>query len=698
MAARTGVNRYPRRGDRVAPTTLRQLLLQEAPKHLVGGIGGSVPRLCDLDETVWEKLSPEAIEALSRIVVARVAAGCSRRTLLGRHFPRPPEGTTLADLRLEHRTHFCLAREGFEKAPVRLGDCTIGEILAIRSFGPRCLVDLLSSLETLLARGSCLDPELTAEAKRLGELPDAVLVNREDPRFGPMLDGVDLEAQTAEQLAERLIARPHDPPDLRYATGRIRKLRERILQAPTLTLEEELIEIFASTPHRRNREIVMGYYGWKDGECHTLAEIGARHGMTRERTRQICAKLVKTPNPASVLAPVADRTLALIADRLPASVARLEQEMVSSGLTAVGLRLENVLAAAKLLDRDVPFAVVPVDSGRLAVRREHVRLPPAIAEAAKKENYYHGAAAVGRICDTLSEKFPGCMGRNLIVETLRLVDGFRWLDEKAGWFRLISTAKHGLPKAIDKVLAVAGRITPGELRAAVSRNRRLARILPPENVLLEFCRQTPGVRIEDNQIIAEPRRNWRTVLTGVEAKLVDVLQKHGPVMERGDLEDLCISGGVNRFSFHAFIASSPVIAQYGHSVYGLLGADVSAEAVKALVAHRRSERSPARVLHSHGRTEDGKLWLSYRLSKAASTYAVITVPVALKDVVSGRFRLLTRDGRHVGTLAAKDGRAWGLGAFLRQSNARIDDSVVVTIDLEDRTAVISLGEGLSGVE
>jgi len=77
---------------------------------------------------------------------------------------------------------------------------------------------------------------------------------------------------------------------------------------------------------------------------------------------------------------------------------------------------------------------------------------------------------------------------------------------------------------------------------------------------------------------------------------------------------------------------------------------------------------------------------------------VITVPVALKDVVSGRFRLLTRDGRHVGTLAAKDGRAWGLGAFLRQSNARIDDSVVVTIDLEDRTAVISLGEGLSGVE
>jgi len=183
------------------------------------------------------------------------------------------------------------------------------------------------------------------------------------------------------------------------------------------------------------------------------------------------------------------------------------------------------------------------------------------------------------------------------------------------------------------------------------------------------------------------------VLTGVEAKLVEILQKHGPVMERGALEELCVASGVNRFSFHAFVACSPVIAQYGHSVYGLLGADVSAETVKSLVARRWRERAPTRVLHSHGRTDDGKLWLSYRLSRAASTYAVITVPAALKDLVSGRFRLYSAEGRHVGTLAAKDGRAWGVGAFLRQTEARIDDSVVITIDLDQRTAVIAVGEG-----
>ena len=97
------------------------------------------------------------------------------------------------------------------------------------------------------------------------------------------------------------------------------------------------------------------------------------------------------------------------------------------------------------------------------------------------------------------------------------------------------------------------------------------------------------------------------------------------------------------------------------------------------------------MLDSHGRTEDGKVWLSYRLSKAASTYAVITVPAALKKVVRGRFTLVAPDGSQIGTLATKDGRAWGLGAFLRQHGARIDDHILLTLDLHGRTATVSWG-------
>jgi len=690
MAARGGVNRYPRPGDRIAPITLSQVLTEPAPDRLVAGTPAEGLELSQLDETIWEKLPLQAVFALAEIVVDRVAAACARKLFHRRHFPRPPEGLALEELRLEHRTHLCLEREGFGQRPERLGDRTIGEVLAIRAFGPRCLVDLLSALETFLARGSRLDRQLTMEAGRLAHLPEAARARSDDPRFGPLMQEVDVRAATAKDLAARLLARTQDPPDPSHVTEQLHRLWRRIVSMPERALEEELIAIFASTPHCRNREIVIGYYGWADGRSHTLAEIGARYGMTRERTRQICAKLVRRSDPASILAPVTDRTLDFVARRLPRPVAGLEKEIADAGLTAVGMRLEGVEAAARLLGRAVPFRIVPLGRGRLAVRPHQAAVPAAAAETARKEAYYHGASTVGRIVELLSGKYAGRVDAALVAEAIQLIDDFCWLDRAAGWFRLASVSKHGLPKAIDKVLAVAGQIRVADLQAAIQRSHRIGKTRPPQTMLLEFCRQMPGVRVEGDLVIADPAKDWQEVLTGVEARLVGVLKQHGPVMERSALEELCVADGMNRFSFHAFLASSPVIAQYGHSVYGLLGAVTTPESVRSLVAKHRAERTAARVLDKHGRTADGRIWLSYRLSKAASTYAVITVPAALKEVVSGKFELVSAEGRRVGVLAAKDGRAWGLGSFLRKQGARPDDYLVVTLDLDRRKATVAL--------
>jgi hypothetical protein len=299
----------------------------------------------------------------------------------------------------------------------------------------------------------------------------------------------------------------------------------------------------------------------------------------------------------------------------------------------------------------------------------------------------HQKPAAGR-----SLKLGSAPLARLVRQAVPLIDGFCWLDESAGWFHLRPVQSHGLPKAIDKVLAVAGAVTATQLREALGRNRRLWKEPPPEDVLLEFCRRIPGIRIEGDRIISDPPRDWKKSLTGVEAKLVAMLKAHGPVMERGAMEDLCVGAGMNRFSFHAFVSWSPVIAQFGHSVYGLLGADVSAEQVKELLVQRRASRTNHRVLDRHGWTDDGRVWLSYRLSKAASTYAVITIPAALRKTVNGRFQFIDGDGQAIGTLATKDGRAWGLGAFLRKHDAQIGDHIVLTLDLEKRTAVVTWDE------
>jgi len=506
-----------------------------------------------------------------------------------------------------------------------------------------------------------------------------------------------------------------------------------------MTLEQELIDIFASSPFQRNRDILIGYYGWEDGRQHTLTEIGARFGITRERVRQVCAKLTKKPKTSAIATPTMERALALISNRLPCSATQIETELAQQGLTAVGMSIESVAVGARLLDRPVAFQVVNVRSGqegRLVVQPDQIQAVMAAVDVAKRDVYFHGLTTVEQAQRAIagakkptradpslavggdssrrstvggdsSRRSPGAgrksaAGRSskqdtsplarMVRQTVPLIDGFCWLDESAGWFHLKPVQSHGLPKAVDKVLAVARTVTAAQLQTALRRNRRLWNEPPPENVLLEFCRRMPQVRIEGDRIISDPPRDWKKSLTGVEAKLVAMLKAHGPVMERGAMEDLCVGGGMNRFSFHAFVSWSPVIAQFGHSIYGLLGAEVSAEEVEKLLAQRRASRANHRVLDRHGWTDDGRVWLSYRLSKAASTYAVITIPAALRDVVNGRFQFIDADGHVIGTLATKDGRAWGLGAFLRKRDAQIGDHIVLTLDLEKRTAEVTWDE------
>jgi hypothetical protein len=709
---------------------LQQLLLEPIPPRLQVSGNDRERKLSDLDEIAWDHFSPQAIEELAERIVKRVGARPARKVFQHWPFPRPPAGIRLEDLPLETRTRRCLSRQGLDDQLEKLGDRTLGEILSIPAFGTRCLVDLLAALESSQQAGLRMrsegvtvesrSEELTAAAARLAALAESGSACHDDQRFAGLMRAVDVEASTASELADRLLARRQDPPDPAYVAKQVRELCERIQAMAEQPLEQELIAVFAPAPGERNTQILIGYYGWDDGCPHTLTEIGERFGITRERVRQVCAKFTKKPRGVSTIpAPTLDRALALMAARLPCSAARLEAELIDARLTSVGMSIEAVAAAARLLGRAVHFKVVkiegetgagpdcsaPPSDNRLVIAPGQLDAVLAAVDLAKKEIYFHGLSTVEQIARRISAAGKGKGAKSkrssapvasslheLTRQTLMLMDGFSWLDEATGWFRLLGTDKHGLPKAIDKVLAVAGTVTAAQLGTALGRNRRLWKEPPPENVLLAFCRQTPGVRVEGDRIISDPPRDWRKALRGVEAKLVGVLQAHGPVMERGALEDLCVGSGMNRFSFHAFISWSPVIAQYGHNLYGLLGADVSPQQLDALRAERRAQRPSRRVLDRHGWTDDGKVWLSYRLSKAASTYAVITVPAALKKVVHGRFELLAFDGHAIGTLATKDGRAWGLGAFLRKQSARIGDHIILTLDLEKRTAAVSWDE------
>ncbi len=467
-----------------------------------------------------------------------------------------------------------------------------------------------------------------------------------------------------------------------------------------MTIEQELIQIFASEANERNRSILTGYYGWKDGRKHTLAEVGEEFGITRERARQICAKLVRREKPRSIPAPTLERALGFVKKRLPCTVESMEEDLFQSGLTSVGMRLDSLAAAAKLLDREVPFSIVATEGPCLVVAVGEERTPHLVLEMARKEVYFRGLSTLGRVREQVVRRLSepdsgtpkpplGSLTRKLISESIQTEPSFHWLDKQDNWFWFSALRKHGIPHAIDKITSVAASLTVAELRKAIARNPRLGGSPPPENVLLELCDQTDGLRVEGNRISADPPKRWQEVLQGVELKLVEILIEHGPVADRGVIEDLCVKSGMNRFSFHAFIAASPVIEQFGHSIYGLIGSKPSKRLINRILDQRR-RRTSSRVLADCRTNPDGTVEIDYRLSKAASTYAVITIPAKLKDRIAGRFQLLSEEGNEVGSIAARDGRAWGLGAYLRERAAHTEDFVSLKFDVSKRTAVVRL--------
>lgn len=682
---------YPRPGYRVAPETLREILLDPVPAELVAGTPVEGRRLCDLGEDVWNELNPEAIAKLGELIVSRVNVSVYNRTVQERCLPKPPKAMRLEDLQLENRTYNCLRREGFGKRFEELSKHTIGELLAIKAFGAKCLVDLLSSLETLAAREGKLDAKLTEEAEALGAMPEITQIHFSDPRLGALLRATDTEANTVAELVQHVVKRRLDPPDPLQLYEAVCDVHRRIVELKNFPLEEELIQIFSPHAAGRDRQIVAQYYGWDGGGGHTLEELGQEYGLSRERIRQVCVRAVKRNRRGKVFAPVLDRALEFIAQRLPMAADRLQAEFDAAGFSRSRLTLETVQQAAQFLSREPVYDLVAVGEARLAVLPGTAHLPRAIIQVAKRAVLSYGATTINDIAAETSAQSGTKVDQALIVETLQTLGDFKWLDQQRGWFQLECLPQYGLPNMIEKILAVTGQIDVGRLRAAIGRYRRTGRKTPPSRVLLEFCRQLPGICVEGGTVCADPPRDWQQVLGGVEAGMVRVLKEHGPVMERGEFEEHCIRNGMNRFSFNAIIMCSPVITQYGRSLYGLLGAKVDRKMLQALAA-RRPAGAPTKVLRHYGQADDGRIYLAYQLSKAAISGGVITVPAAMKDKVGGKFTIRTVDGQEGGTLVSKNGCAWGLGPVLRGHQAQPGEYLLIVFDTVQREALISIGD------
>ena len=242
---------------------------------------------------------------------------------------------------------------------------------------------------------------------------------------------------------------------------------------------------------------------------------------------------------------------------------------------------------------------------------------------------------------------------------------------------------------IRKILAVSPSIGVGELRAGVARSHRRKGFAPPRRVLLEVCRQLPWCRVDGNTISTAQSQNPDQVLSESEKIIFNVLKVHGPVLQRSELEKLCLEAGINRKSFWIYLSYCPIITRYASGVYGLRGADIPTGLVERLIPRRPSK---SRLLVDYGWTKDRNLRVIYRLSTGVLSNGIVSMPASLRTFIQGRFALLTADNAPAGTLVAKDHTAWGLGPLFRRRGGEPGDYLSIVFDLSQRAAVAHIGD------
>jgi hypothetical protein len=334
-----------------------------------------------------------------------------------------------------------------------------------------------------------------------------------------------------------------------------------------LTLEREVLDLLGGG---REARIAARYHGLDGRGGETLRDA---FGVTRERVRQIVATTSARLGGGRPVPRMLNRTIAFVADHIRAAApvieaGVIETEMWSQGLTAGSFRLEGLIRATELLRMRLPFAMTQVNGERLVHAQDIPRLL-SIVHIARRVVAHYGIATVSKVAAKLRKKAPGVNSRNLVAGVLAHERGFHWLDSSGEWFWSETGLNPALHR-IRKILSVVSSVRASDLQAGIARSVRMTGFSPPIEVLLEFCRQAPGLHVRDNAIVAKSRVNPDEVLSQIEKQIVRTLSQNGGTVSVSEFKSVCLRMGLNQTTCYLYLVHSPFILKYGHNEYGLI--------------------------------------------------------------------------------------------------------------------------------
>lgn len=614
----------------------------------------------------------------------------SERRAMLRPFPPGVEPQTVP---WRNRTRNALARGNLLHDPHRLSECTYGQLLDLPGMGYVSVLDFAATSDPFLEEPA---PETVTELREMTEhVVDqwwADQVTGDDPRFADLLPAKQTAAQQVdlvELTATAAVALSPEGP-----RHQLPALEQRVTELVDESLDGALLGYMrALLPHLDDRQVgaLAARMGWTGEPPVTLEAAGRLMGTTRERARQLQARLYKRRPSLPVFMPSLDRALEELGAAAPLTVGQAADALREKGISGIPFHPKSVLSAAEYCGRQPTFDIREVDGTELIVSSTQGQSAPRLAHIALRQAGRYGISNLDEVlAQAASEDIEA--SREETRTFLKASPRFQFLDDDWFWSPAVPIERNRLHNTTRGILSVISPMDIASLREGIRRRYRWRRLhlVAPRAILLKFYEVHPDFVVDGDQVSSKTPLDYRKELGASEQAMVDVLRTvPAGILDRASFLDACLQRGINANTFSVLTTYSSVISHPETDAWSIRGARIDPMALKALL-DANARRPRERRMLAYGWSPDGNLWIAYRI--ASPNGIVVGIPRPIGPYLSGReFAAIAEDGSSVGTVVISDElSSWGYAPFLTRRGGDDGDVLVVTFDLLANTAQLRL--------
>lgn len=662
-----------------------------------------------LDASIWNKTRTALSHRLRNFLLNLVRVRRGEIRDVNVFVDQWPYWLNPKKIRFSTRTRNCLEVSGLSDDPQRISRITFGQLFEIRAMGVASILEF-----------SCLSE---AEINKLGEthktedmrsfstddLLDIIYepwvdqVGADDPRFSDLLPPFD------GSILERIDALTNDPDsdevEAQELADAIPSIKERVSEIAELSLEGSLINFFSSLSRFDGARLAALFdrFGWGGSPPTTLEAAGSRIGITRERVRQLQARVTHRlfAIPFQPYLPALDAALAEISNHAPLTFEEAAELLEAKKISSLNFDPRSLIAAAEACGRTPSIRLQSV-RGKTIVVTSDIPNADGIIRTAYHQAEASGVSNIQEVVSELSSKGVD-LEEEEVRNALARFSQVEFLEDDWFCYRKGKPDRDRLRNVSHKMLSVAAPMELAVLREGVRREfryrgyrglRTWPLIVPPRSMLKSYFEGHSEFEILSDSLVSPVSPlDYRSELALNERILVDALRSTPAcVLERASFWKECTRRHMNENTFSIYLSYSPVIVHYGVDIWSLRGVHVDPAAIEAVRSANALRPKEKRVL-DHGWSPEGHLWLAARLPARHAGF-VLGVPSAIRQYIVGReFPAKDENGQRFGNIRiSHEGASYGFGSFLRQRGADQDDLLLIEFDLVNCDATLRLGD------